>query len=199
MHSEINGLWVCAFVFQDWGHSLTSGVNGTATAWIGGSLSFLGTGTRNSSGMELPASFLQRRSNGKGWKWASGRGEKVELVLCDSFSAWLDHQREISWSFSLLCTYKNPLLAQYEKYIISWCFSLSKMRFVGIQIKQECVLHYCSAGFNQLRLGCPSNDGDVNTQSFSQIAFFVIVANVLYRIRSADKLPGPLFPIHPPF
>jgi len=46
---------------------------------------------------------------------------------CDSFSAWLDHQRENSGSFSLLCTYKKPLLGQCERRVIIWCCFLTEM------------------------------------------------------------------------
>lgn len=41
-------------------------------------------------------------------------------------------------------------------------------------------LHCYNAWFNQLRLGCHSDSGDINMNSFSQTAFFTLAANVLY-------------------
>lgn len=48
-------------------------------------------------------------------------------------------------------------------------------------MKWECDLHCCSAWFDHVRLGCHSDGGDINNNSFSQTAFFIIAANVLYR------------------
>lgn len=48
-------------------------------------------------------------------------------------------------------------------------------------MKWECDLYWCTAWFNLLRLGCHSDGGDINMNSFSQAAFFIIAANVLYR------------------
>lgn len=53
-------------------------------------------------------------------------------------------------------------------------------------MKWECDLRCCNAWFNQLRLGCCSDGGDINMNSFSQAAFFIIAANMLYR----RKLPS---------
>lgn len=47
-------------------------------------------------------------------------------------------------------------------------------------MKWECDLHCCNAWFDQLRLGCRSESGDINMNSFSQTAFFILAANVLY-------------------
>lgn len=41
-------------------------------------------------------------------------------------------------------------------------------------------LHCYNAWFDQLRLGCHSDSGDINMNSFSQTAFFTLAANVLY-------------------
>lgn len=106
--------------------------------------------------------------------WEEREGRELFLVWQHQY---LIRSSENSGSFSLLCTYKPPLLEEYEKHIIIWCF-FSVENVICRNTKDMSVINI-NACFNQVRLGCHSNNGDINPQSFSQIAFFIIAANVL--------------------